>query len=202
MRYPRLILLIGTNGTGKTTVQKKMMLPELRKDNGRVLILVPDELEWTNIPMVHPDRPGRIAWYYGARRMIITRSTLKDKLEMIRNHFKNGQLYFDDFRSFTGARTEAEFEELLIRRRQNSVDIFAVGHGFEKIPRAFFSYATDIILFKTVGTIKDRREYLNEPDRIEAAQRRVNERANDTEKAWVDKNDISKNRHYHEPIKL
>ncbi|MBO7255011.1 MAG: hypothetical protein J6U79_01375, partial [Paludibacteraceae bacterium] len=49
-------------------------------------------------------------------------------------HFRKGILVFDDCRSYFQDRTDPKVRELLIRRRQREVDIFAVGHGFTQVP--------------------------------------------------------------------
>lgn len=172
-RNTKFIIIIGTNFTGKTTLQKRLVLNELKKKS-RALICTPDELEWTNIQMVHPYHSHHLKDYVGARRMIVTKSIAIQSLEIIWAYFNRGMLLFDDCRAFLGANTNDYLESMLIRRRQKEIDIVAAGHNFEKIPLAFFSYATEIILFKTIGNMKTRKNSINEHEKVEAAQLRVN----------------------------
>lgn len=172
-RTPRQIVVIGTNGTGKTTLVKKLVLAELKKKDSHILIVVPDDMEWPSVPFVHPKFPHRIENYVGARKIIYEEGIL----QIISDRFKNGLLVFDDCRAYFTASLDTELHTLLIRRRQKMIDIVAVGHGFTEIPPKFFTFATDLVLFRTIDNIDRRKNVLNNFDLMKAAQARINARA-------------------------
>ena len=121
-RITKLILIIGYNGTGKTTVAKKLILAQL-KAGARVLVVTPDDIELNQIPLVHQKHKHHIKTYVGARRLIWEN---EETLEVITQHFDNGLLLFDDCRAYLGAATDQNLHKLLIRRRQKMLDIIAV----------------------------------------------------------------------------
>lgn len=172
-RAPRQIVIIGTNGTGKSTLAKKLIANELKKNDSHVLIVVPDDMEYNNIPYVHPKFTHRIASYVGARKVIYGAGLL----ENIGANFRNGMVHFEDCRAYFTASLDGALHSLLIRRRQKMLDIMVVGHGFTEIPPKFFTFATTFILFKTIDNIARRRDCIQNFDVMAAAQQRVNQRA-------------------------
>jgi hypothetical protein len=172
-RAPRQIVIIGTNGTGKSTFAKKLIANELKKKDSHVLIVVPDDLEYPNIPYVHPKFTHRIATYVGARKVIYEPGLLDN----IGANFRNGMVHFEDCRAYFRASLDESLHSLLIRRRQKMLDIMVVGHGFTEIPPKFFTFATTYVLFKTIDQISRRRDCIQNFDVMAAAQARVNERA-------------------------
>ena len=46
-RAAKLVILLGTNGTGKTTMLRNI----LQKSGQRALIVTPDDVEWTDLPV-------------------------------------------------------------------------------------------------------------------------------------------------------
>jgi len=167
-------IIMGTNGTGKTTIAKELIFAELKKKDGRVLILTPDYSEFQEILEVHPGFPERIERYTGARKIIVSKSTAASTLQLVYDHYKRGLLVFDDCRAYFKASTLDILETVLIRRRMMMVDILAVGHGPNKIPPAFFAYATHFIFFKTNVPMRCRKEELEDIERWENVQKGVN----------------------------
>jgi len=168
-RQTKLIIVLGYNGTGKTTLVKKLVLDSLKRRD-RALIVTPDDIEWQPVPLVHNKFKHRIERYVGARRLIYQ----KGDLELIASHYKSGLLVLDDCRAYLEARTEPEMHELLIRRRQRMIDIIAVGHGFTEVPPKFFTFSSEIILFRTIDNIERRKNVLKDYERMKEAQTRVN----------------------------
>lgn len=176
-RTATFTVIVGTNGTGKTTFLKEIVLNELKKKNSRVLILTPDFAEWQKVPEVHPDFPERIQRYTGARRIVVAGSQVENVLQIVRENYTRGLLIFDDCRSYFKASTLPVLEELFIRRRQMMVDICAVGHGFNKIPPAFFAYMSHIVMFKTTSPVTVRKDEFDDIAKWEAIQQRINKEA-------------------------
>ena len=170
MRLAELNIILGSNGTGKTTLLRSI----LQKSNQKMLIITPDDIEWTDYEAVDLTKPEDFV-YQGIRRHVFIpgkNGTLK-KLE----YFKKGILVFDDCRSYFPAKTPPELHQLLIRRRQRVVDIFAVGHGFTEVPPVFFTFANGIFLFRTTDNIIRRKDCLKDFDKTAGAQVRVNHKA-------------------------
>jgi GTPase SAR1 family protein len=172
-RTPKQIIIIGTNGTGKTTALKKLVAKELQKKDSHVLIVVPDDMEWNMIPFVHPKFPHRIESYVGARKIIY----FPGLLEIISERFRDGMLIFDDCRAYLSASVEQDLHDILIRRRQKMIDVCAVGHGFTEVPPKFFTFCTHIVLFRTTDSINKRKDDLKDFERMKEAQARVNQKA-------------------------
>lgn len=172
-RAAKLIVILGFNGTGKTTFLKKLIHNELKKPDSHILIVTPDDIEWTMFPEVHPRFPWRVADYVKARKLIYEDGCLNT----ISENFRNGLLVFDDCRAYLTAQTDKELHNLLIRRRQKGIDIIAVGHGFTEVPPKFFTFMSELVLFKTIDNIDRRKDVLNNFELMKEAQRRINQHA-------------------------
>jgi len=172
-RAAKLILVIGYNGTGKTTIVKKLIAAELKKPEGRALVVTPDDIEFQSLEFVHDRFPERIRCYKGARKIVY----FNGLLPIIADNFRNGLLVFDDCRAYLTASLEQDLHNLLIRRRQKSIDIIAVGHGFTEIPPKLFTFSSEIILFKTIDNIDKRKNVLNEFEVMKEAQEKKKKKA-------------------------
>ena len=169
-RTTKLIILLGTNGTGKTTLLSEFIKNESKK----TLVVAPDDKDWLNIPLIANFQLSSLV-YNGVRRHIWEENT---DLEIISNRFQNGLLVFDDCRSyFSSGHLDKALHKLLIRRRQMQVDILVAAHGFSEVPPKFYTFATDIILFKTCDNIASRKNYIREYDKMLYAQSSVNIKA-------------------------
>lgn len=162
-----MTILLGTNGTGKTTATKNIA----RQFGGRVLVVTPDDREWTEYPMTEL-RIGHAEdfQYAGIRRHIWND---KHTLQVLQ-YFSNGMIIFDDCRSYLRSNTSDEIRRLMIRRRQQNVHILASGHGFTEVPPVMFTFCTDFILFKTRDNIKRREPYMRNFEAVKAKQEDVN----------------------------
>jgi len=175
-RASKLTILLGFNGTGKTT----LLADVLERSGQKTLVITPDDIEWQDYEAVELTRPDDFI-YTGVRRHIFNpgskgknkKDGTLDRLEF----FKKGSIVFDDCRAYLGSATDDRIRQLIIRRRQRMVDVFAVGHGFNEVPPVFFTFATTIILFRTVDNITRRKNCLKDYDKMAEAQKRVNKKA-------------------------
>ncbi len=179
-RAAKLTVIIGTNGTGKTTLLHEI----ISRARQRALIITPDSAEWLQYPENELKTPDDFLFQGVQRHIFSPRDTL-DRIEF----FSRGILVFDDCRSYLTSTTDHRIHSLLIRRRQRMVDVFAVGHGFNEIPPVFFTFCSDIFLFRTTDNINRRKDCLKDFDRMKIVQGRIN------------KNAIKKP-HYYEHIKF
>ena len=167
-RAAKLVILLGTNGTGKTTMLRNI----LQKSGQRALIVTPDDVEWTDLPVNNLETKEDFQ-FTGMCRHIFNPDKTLDAIKL----YKKGILVFDDCRSYFQDRTDPRVRDLLIRRRQRSVDVFAVGHGFTQVPPVFFTFASVYILFKTVDNIKLRKNCIVNYDFMARCQQEVNMKA-------------------------
>lgn len=170
-RKTTLSILLGTNGTGKTSFLRKLADKEANK-GGRTLILTVDGAEWTEFPEIE-----NFSEFTGTAKVIYSPGVL----DKIFKTFFDGLLIFDDYRSFgitsTGKEAEA-LRALAIRRRQHMIDIAIAGHGFTEITPSFlFTFATHLVLFKTIDNIDKVKNRLPKFDFIKQHQTQINELA-------------------------
>lgn len=167
MRYPISTLLVGINGTGKTTFVKKILENTVTPMN-RALIVTPDPAEWKEIAEVSGSETGR---FTGIRKIIYHKGCMAD----IQKYYNNGILVMDDARVYIHAQSDDFMQWLQIRRRQVGVDIFSMFHGLTQIPLVFFTFATNMVLFYTKDNIKRRADYVDEEDfkEIQSAKKRI-----------------------------
>ena len=81
------------------------------------------------------------------------------------------------------------------------IDIVMCGHGFTDVPLQAFTNCSEFILFMTKDNIARRKSAIQDYDLVKDAQTRVNLRANDRRKGWLDPKDIDQNIHYYEIVK-
>lgn len=169
-RYPVCSVLVGINGTGKTTFIKKILENTVTEKN-RALIVTPDPAEWRAVQEVSGTAITR---FKGIRKIIYHQSCMAE----IQRYYTNGILVFDDARVYIHAQSDDFMQWLQIRRRQVGVDLFCNFHGLTQVPPVFFTFATNIILFYTKDNIKRRAEYVDEQDfnEIQQAKARIAQR--------------------------
>lgn len=171
-RQPKQIVVVGTNGTGKTTLVKEIVKEQLKLGR-RVLVVVPDDCEWNFFPDVNPRFPERIAWYKGARKIIY----FDGLLDIIREKFRDGMVIFDDCRAYFKSSLDNSLHSLLIRRRQQMIDVIAVAHGFTEVPPKFFTFATHYAIFNTRDNVDRRKDVIGDFEAFKTAVERVKQKA-------------------------
>lgn len=167
-RAAKLVIVLGFNGTGKTTVLRHI----LQSTTQKALVVTPDDAEWTDCPLAELEKPADFV-FRGIHRHIYNPERTLDAVTKLRK----GVLVFDDCRAYFQDRTDTEIRKLLIRRRQLESDVYVVGHGFTQVPPVFFTFATRYILFKTVDNVERRKKYIQDFELVKAAQAEVNRRA-------------------------
>lgn len=176
MRDAKLTLIIGTNRTGKTTLQKQL----LDLSHQRAIIITPDYKEWRDkdmngnelYPLIERFHTQEDFVYDGYKRMIYDKDTLSQLLA-----FKKGIIILDDCRAYLNDRIEDDLRKLLIRRGQNEVDIFMTAHSFNQVPRQVFNYVSDIFLFRTHDNIQMRAGVINNIEALQRIQAYVNRKS-------------------------
>lgn len=170
-RDAQLTIVLGFNGTGKTTTLEDI----LKTSRRRCLVITPHDREWVHYP--HNDLKSKEDFLWqGITRHIFDPTRTLGTLSKIK-YLKDCILVFDDCRAYFRASTTVEIQQLIISRRQNMIDIFAVGHGFTQVPPVFFTFASDIILFRTRDNILKRKDCLINFDQMVELQKKVNNEA-------------------------
>lgn len=163
-RVGKTVIMVGTNGTGKTTMLRQI----LHNSGQRALIVTPDDVEWQQYPET-PLLATDDFVFDGIRRHIFNPRHTLDAI----THFRKGIIVFDDCRSYLGDQTDERIRDLFIRKRQRELDIFAVAHGFTQVPPVFFTFATDYFVFHTLDNIVRRKNCITDDsafERIKQAQ--------------------------------
>jgi MoxR-like ATPase len=185
-RKANLLILLGYNGTGKTSFLRK-----LTGKAERSLIITPDYSEWNEVKEISVKE---IAKFKGKARIIYRKNILQELI----NRYNKGLLILDDYRGFgiTSNSHEAEIlRTLVIRRRQKMIDIAISGHGFtEIVPRFLFTFASHLALFKTIDNIDRIKGYVQNFDFLVKKQEEINRKSNP--------NELKEFMTYHEIIKL
>ncbi len=167
-RRAKLTIILGTNGTGKTTLLRNIV----ESSSQRTLIITAQDAEWLHLPHNPLLTPDDFA-FSGIQRHIFDPHRTHGTLSRI-HLFRKGIIVFDDCRLYLRANTDDTIRALLIARRQREVDIFAVGHGFTEVPPVFFTFASDLFLFRTTDEIRRRKDCLQNFDTMLNLQREIN----------------------------
>jgi len=138
-RQSLFFIIVGTNGTGKTTLLNKL----INEKGGKALIVDPDGLEWQQVEEIRSEQAGELK--SGQAKILFPQP---DDIENLME-YQNGSLVLDDCRFYLNNRLDESIRRILIRRRHNSVDVFAVAHGLTEVPASFYTFATHLICFKT-----------------------------------------------------
>lgn len=172
MRNAKMIVILGANGTGKTTLLKHI----LAMSHQRAIIVTPDCVEWTDKEIdgserypINPLNTRQDFVFSGLQRHIFGDRTLQ-KISA----FKKGIVVFDDVRAYMSDKTDEEIHQLMIRRRQREVDFIAVAHSFSDMPRRFFPFCSDLFLFQTKDNVEMRRGVIKNLEEMREIQARVN----------------------------
>ncbi len=172
MRLPTLNIILGTNGTGKTTFIKQL-IERYVATGRRVLIVTPDDIEHSDIEEITPEE---IYSFEGIKKIIFGTGILQAVYE---NYF-NGLLILDDYKAF-GIRTIEDttiLRQIAVRRRQRMLDVAIAAHGFtEVVPYFLYTFSTHIVLFRTLDNISRVKAVLKDYDKMKALQTEVNRQA-------------------------
>lgn len=168
----KMTIIVGTNGTGKTTELRRIL--QGIKNPDRKLIITRHLTEWADFP--HNDLIKPADFRFTGINHHIPRDISETLLKI--QHLRNSVIVFDDARKYLKAKTEDELNDLYISRRQYAQHIFFVAHNFKQVPVQAFGFASNFILFKTVAAIDNERlSQLNDPDKFLEVKRRVDTEA-------------------------
>ena len=174
IRQTKRIIIIGTNGTGKTTLVRQIVHNAAQK----TLIITPHDNEWNetdpNGEPLYPVNELRHASDFNFTGIMKHIFDPDRTLKLITN-FTRGLLVFDDCRAYLDARTDKDVHRILISSRQKMIDEIFVAHGFTEVPPKVFTFATEYFLFRTEDNISRRKFYVKNYPLIEKMQNKVNQ---------------------------
>jgi len=169
-RRPVFVIIAGTNGTGKTTLLRKLIKER------RALVLDPDGAEWLDLKDIEMSQARQIL--PGKQARVITPEI--EDLELLGNFdtFNNGALVLDDCKHYVKHTVDMAIRKTLIRRRQRRLDIFAVTHSLADVPPTFWTYHSHLILFKTSDSLTRAQRNIPNAKKLQQQVEQVNRHPN------------------------
>lgn len=170
-RKSQLNLVVGINGTGKTTFVRNEVLPRFQK----ALVLTPDDMEWRHLPTLDSGNLAQEVYNLTGHARVIYKGP--ETMETVIRYYSGGVLVLDDAMAYLGFQTSETMRYLYIRRRQRGVDIYLVAHGLRQVPVQAFTFGSYLILFASTENFSARKRDLQPEtyERIEQAQRELGE---------------------------
>lgn len=201
--YGKYDIFIGVNGTGKTTIIKKLIAPYNR------VLIVPSSVydvkeSWAGYNTIRPKirslkdaKTGkeRKVWYVPGLPSIrsktvldlsqmTTKQDLQEVMDSITSNmgdgFSNGYLVIDDTKNYvaSGGDLPHMFKQLLISRRQRRVHLAFAYHSIPQINPELLTYGPRFFLFRTDRVpSQEVLSKFNNPELFEALRQHVNEQA-------------------------
>lgn len=157
-RVVRLTGLLGTNGTGKSTVLKKMATASLNRGD-RVLVVPANNIDdtWDGIKEIGLDQINNFK--SGIRKVNVMCYEEFQKIADAETGFFDGTLILDDMKNYIqGQQLKPDIARMLSDRRHKMIDIIFAVHGFNLVPPFMFNYVSEIFLFRTTGKITNAKE--------------------------------------------
>lgn len=181
MRAQERIILVGTNGTGKSTFADAIINACITGVNKKALEVLPDDSE----PIFRNDfevKPSELKYIsnIAAKRCKVYFDSPKIFKDILL-YFKNGVLILDDARYYSGS-FDDDLRKIFIRSRQNNVDIVFICHGLSEIPPSLITFATKIVLFNTVDSWQRLKNKIPNPNQFEKYVNEIRAKANDHKK--------------------
>lgn len=182
MRQQERIILCGTNGTGKSTLAKKLINACIHLPDKRALAILPDDSEpiFKNYNELEYNELKYISSVANKENKIffpIDKKQANNFFSEVQTYFKNGILALDDARFYSGANVEDGLRNVFIRSRQNNVDVLFICHGLSEIPPSLITFATKIILFNTVDSWQRLKNKIPNPSKFEKFVNEVRQKA-------------------------
>lgn len=174
MRDSTITLIVGKNGTGKSTLAQKIV--KGMKQRALVVTLNGAPEIWQKHPIIDPSDKKQMASFKGIRQVWFARHEEETLLHIYKN-FRNGSLVFDDCRAYLDANISNNiyFRRLLIDFRHKMLDLFFVAHAPPDIPKGVWRFNYTIWVGATDAAFDKNQLKTFSADSIIQAQKEVNE---------------------------
>lgn len=175
-RQAKRILICGAQGTGKSLMSLKFIkLTLASKFEKNYFILCPDDDEtlFQKFPVIKPEdlpRSGKIIFDEDDENFFIT----------IKQRAIHGIMVIDDGQFFVSNQKNEQFEKMIQRARQKNLDIIFSCHGMTNVPRRFWTFFTDLILFYTSDSLDIARANIPDIDEKKQWQTEVNNKVKES----------------------
>ncbi|MBP5371556.1 MAG: hypothetical protein J6Y55_06505 [Bacteroidales bacterium] len=170
-RTAKFICIIGKPNCGKSTAAEKLMTAA-----GKGLIITPDFDNW-NAKFGEIDLSEAKNYHYTGIKSAVYQSD--EDFGYIYNWFFDGLLVLDDCRNYVPANFDhSQIANIIRRKRQRMMDIAIMAHQLSEVPKKFFGYITEYLIFPTEGNADARKDVLfDKTEKLNAIIARVNHRA-------------------------
>lgn len=175
-----LVLLIGTNGTGKSTKQREVLEAAAKARKKKILVLPsnPAEPTFLDVPEISLadvekfKSPGITS---GAVRVNVF--NIEEYVQATEG-LKNTIIISDDFKAYFNKNImHASVRRQLITRRHDNNDFYFAAHAFAQVPGDMYNFCSHIMLFKCYDNPKRHATKLINPNAVLEAVERVNREA-------------------------
>lgn len=181
------MLLIGTNGTGKSTVLRKIAMAAINGGKKKVLILPSNPAEPTFLDIPEIDLSEIDKFHSPGVTRGAVRCNVFDIDEYVKatRNARNTVIISDDFRAYFNKQTMHPIvRRLLISRRHHLNDYYFAAHGFTQVPGDLFSFTKYLQIFRCLDNPKRHRDKLLDANQVLETIKRVNETAERTKNPY------------------
>ena len=151
-----LVLLIGTNYAKSLDVIR--ILQQVNHKHRRIIVASDLCADIDGYEVIEEGKGRDIDFSFSGTRVMLYNNRTMQLLK----RFKDGDIVFYNCGSFLPPNSKVDTTSLLIRRRQNNVDIYVTAFDFAEVPAAFCTFATDVIIFKAIGSASCRKDNLKD----------------------------------------
>lgn len=172
-RNSELIVCLGRNGTGKSTLIGKMV----QSLGVRTIVVTESKLPviWRNVPEIDPRDSEAMANFTGLRHVTFDRYG-KDTFKYLYYNSHNTFILFDDCRNYITDRMDdlKYCRKLAVDFRHKMLDVAFIVHFPSDVPKKIWSYVTTFIIGATGEYVDKNRLKSEANDLIIEAQQKVN----------------------------
>lgn len=178
-RDAQITIIIGRNGTGKSTFAEKLM-KRLRQ---RAVVVTYSGMPkiWRPYTEIDPRKAKSFQFKKGIRQIVAARweqsRTKNDVFKYVYNNYHDGAVIFDDCRGYIHGNVDNDqyFRQLILDFRHRMLDLYFVVHTPSDVPPKVWGFASTIWVGSTDSMLDKGQIKIGSADRIIAAQQQVNE---------------------------
>jgi len=145
-----LYIILGTNGTGKTTFVEKLCKANWNKNKQRTLVIDDDGStpQWRHYEKVDVANREQMASFTGIKVAHFIDHE-EDTIKYLLENYRDGMIVLDDCSNYAMPWFDKYMNKVLNKRRHYLWDIVAVAHGFDEVPHRFWNKYSKLLLFAT-----------------------------------------------------